>query len=85
MEELYRRNASKLRMLEDLEGEEDVDEIDHKLTEFLRAQDDAGSVSNSLENYNELDYGTNLHLQDLMPQPERLSTPCLPAESDWIR
>ena len=85
LEELYRRNASKLRMLEDLEGEEDVDEIDHKLTEFLRAQDDAGSVSNSLENYNELDYGTNLHLQDFMPQPERLSTPCLPAESDWIR
>ncbi|QDZ24543.1 hypothetical protein HOP50_13g70810 [Chloropicon primus] len=84
VEELYERNASKLRMLEDLEAVDDVDEIDRKLNQFLSARDDE-SVSNSLENYNELDYGANLHLKEMMSQPERLSTPCLPAESDWIR
>ena len=85
VEELYERNASKLRMLEDLEQVDDVDEIDRKLNHFLSTTGD--SVSNQIEEFSELDYGRlNVNISEMMvSEPERLSTPCLPAESDWIR
>ena len=86
VEELYERNADKLRMLEDLEGVDDVDEIDRKLNQFLSTSED--SLSIPLDNLNEVDYTSgkfNDDLADLNHEPERLSTPCLPAESDWIR
>ena len=82
VEELYERNANKLKMLEDLEAVEDVDEIDRKLNQFLSTRSD--SFSNPVEPFNELDYKSGLNINDIM-EPKRLSTPCLPAESDWIR